>query len=71
MPRSKNSKCHLCDNEPQIAGLCKACYNSTWYWSQKTPGQMVQRMHDLDKYKRRMEMLTGNVRTAHRRRKAG
>lgn len=72
MPRKKTS-CHLCPNEIVVAGFCRACYDNVRYWSSKTPAQMVKRMHDLDRYRRRMEFMTGGKiqTTGRKKKKAG
>lgn len=56
---AKRPTCQCCSNDAVVAGLCKACYNAFSYWGYKTPGQKVKRMQDLEKYHRRMEIMSG------------
>lgn len=68
----RKPRCHLCTDYAVVAGFCKACYNNLYYWRHKTPGQMVKRMHDLDRYRRRMEFMTGGkIQTTGRKKKTG
>jgi hypothetical protein len=67
---ARKPKCKICSSKAEVAGLCRPCYQSAYYWSKKTPGQMVKRMNDLERYERRMDYMLGNVR-AHKKRRSG
>lgn len=43
-----------CREDAKITGLCNACYAWLHYWQKKTPGQVMKRVHALEKAERRM-----------------
>lgn len=74
MSKTKEKKQCLvpsCDSDAYAAGLCKACYSGMYYWKNRTPGDVIKRMRQVQRLQDRMEMLTPNVRTLPRRKKKG
>ena len=56
MPRGRKN-CTLCNEEPihhKSAELCRKCYGFLYYWRDRTPTQMMQRMRTLQRWTNRM-----------------
>ena len=70
MKRKSTCETNGCGCEAQIAGLCKRCYQRLWYWTKKSPAQIVQRKRNLDMWSATVEQLQPTVKTIKRKRSA-
>ena len=52
------------------SGLCAACYAGMYYWKDKTPTQVINRVKQLARLSSRMDSLMPTVRHIRRRRRA-
>lgn len=62
-----------CSREAHTLGLCRACYQRTYYWHRKTLKQKVARVKQIKVWENSLEMQMGveNVVTFGKRRKTG
>lgn len=56
---STTCKIRGCKNRAAIRTLCKPCYSAMYYWSKKTPTQIMHRQEKLRLYDNRMAQMTG------------
>ena len=59
--QQKVERCHApgCDRVVQHkkSGLCHRCYQWLWYWQGKSPTDVMARVHQIEFWSKRFEML--------------
>ena len=59
---SDKGKCanRYCSDPAYCVGLCTACYSRVRYWLKKSPAQLMERRHKIDRSIDTLESLLGH-----------
>lgn len=68
---NKGHNCTMdgCIREANVGGLCKCCYVYMRYWRERSPGDVVARMQQIQLWETRLGMFVPSVKTVSKRRK--